>query len=393
MPDPVNRRWRVVTTSLPLLVPLAIAYGSLYPFDFSQTGPGFVAQAWRESRFLRPPRGDLVANLLLYLPIGLLVAAKCSKRNHIVALLLAASAGGLLSVVIETLQWLEPSRVSSLTDVVLNVAGAVGGALFGRAYLSIGATWAVPGLQSSKPPLVPLLVVCVWLLYRCAPYVPTIDLQKYKEALRPLRAFVDVDALAVLRYAAGWLVVLYALRLIAQARWNRQAAVLLVAATLLAQVVIVDRVVSPSEILALGLVVLAVPAARGLRVRGQTVSLVVLSVLVLLLDGLAPYSLVETPSGFSWLPFGVSLSSGADSNLTVLVEKTFRYGTLLWLLERAGMTPRAATLVVLVLVSGVEVLQLWLPGRYAEITDPLLVLLFGVLLGSLRQKNAVNART
>ncbi|MBV9153781.1 MAG: hypothetical protein JO204_18600, partial [Alphaproteobacteria bacterium] len=60
-------RYAIITIGLALV----IAYGSLYPFDFyvPGTGPGPV-QALLKSWEDTPGRGDFLANLLLYMPLG-----------------------------------------------------------------------------------------------------------------------------------------------------------------------------------------------------------------------------------------------------------------------------------------------------------------------------------
>mgnify|MGYP001378663911 CR=1 FL=1 len=63
-----------------------------------------------------------------------------------------------------------------------------------------------------------------------------------------------------------------------------------------------------------------------------------------------------------------------------MFERCFTYGALVWLLARSGRSALGATLLAAGLVLAVEVLQTWLPGRLADITDPLLVLAAGGLV-------------
>ena len=70
--------------------------------------------------------GLLVGNVMLYVPIGLLVALRVPRWTLGQIAIGAAAA----SAVIETLQYILPSgRVASVDDLILNVAGATLGAL------------------------------------------------------------------------------------------------------------------------------------------------------------------------------------------------------------------------------------------------------------------------
>ena len=62
-------------------------------------------------------------------------------------------------------------------------------------------------------------------------------------------------------------------------------------------------------------------------------------------------------------------------NTQALFEKVFFYGTIIWLLRHSGYDPvRSATLVAIMLTA-VEVSQIYFRGHTPEITDPLLAIL------------------
>jgi VanZ family protein len=120
-------------------VPLAwlyaglIVYASLFPFTGWRTPGGgpldFIMLPWSRwwSGF------DLVANLLGYLPLGLLVfgALVRSGARLGVGVLAAVAAGGLLSLSMEVLQNWVPRRVPSNVDLALNLLGSLAGAAIG----------------------------------------------------------------------------------------------------------------------------------------------------------------------------------------------------------------------------------------------------------------------
>jgi VanZ family protein len=117
-----------------------IGYASLYPFAawrWPTVSPlAFLALPW--------PRYwtafDLVANLLGYLPLGLLVFAAQvrtgrSARGAFVRAVLAAAA---LSLTMELVQNGLPSRVPSNVDWAFNTLGAAGGAALGVLMRAVG---------------------------------------------------------------------------------------------------------------------------------------------------------------------------------------------------------------------------------------------------------------
>ena len=128
-------------------VPLALSfvalllYASLYPFDGWRWPPGL--SGWQ---LLRPPwppwrdRFDEGANLLGYLPLGLLLYAAVLRSGGRAGAALAAAvlAAASLSYAIEVTQSFLPQRVPSLKDFALNTAGATLGALLGALLHRLG---------------------------------------------------------------------------------------------------------------------------------------------------------------------------------------------------------------------------------------------------------------
>jgi VanZ family protein len=123
---------------------LLIIYGSLHPFS-GWTDRGVAPFAFLSAHWPRYVTAfDLAANVLAYAPLGLLAAlALYPLARGALAVALAASAGLLLSVAMETLQTYLPARIPSNLDVLSNGAGALLGAL-------AGALWA-PRLLHESP--------------------------------------------------------------------------------------------------------------------------------------------------------------------------------------------------------------------------------------------------
>lgn len=106
---------------------LFVVYGSLVPLDFR---PQPFAQAWATFQELRwfhigtERRADLVANLILYLPLGLLAAAALSRLHFLFNLLVAFVACALLAVGVEFAQIFFPPRTVSRNDLLVELIGS-----------------------------------------------------------------------------------------------------------------------------------------------------------------------------------------------------------------------------------------------------------------------------
>lgn len=112
------------------LYALLIAFGSLY------STAGFLGfEAWSlDFLFQAPPRfitrTDISTNLLVYLPLGYMLARHLGQPHRRGSAILMSTLGGMcLSLLFESLQALIPDRIASNIDVSLNVLGTLCGAL------------------------------------------------------------------------------------------------------------------------------------------------------------------------------------------------------------------------------------------------------------------------
>jgi VanZ family protein len=109
---------------------VALAWGSLFPMsgwrDAGTPLLAFLLDPWPRWWTL----SDLVFNLIIYLPAGLLVALLLRQRGlHRLAVPLALVAGSATALGLEALQTLLPGRVPSRLDWLANSAGTLIGAL------------------------------------------------------------------------------------------------------------------------------------------------------------------------------------------------------------------------------------------------------------------------
>jgi hypothetical protein len=77
----------------------------------------------------------------------------------------------------------------------------------------------------------------------------------------------------------------------------------------------------------------------------------------------------------------------------LLIEKVFYYGTAIWLLRAAGIRLVLSVILVAAVLASIEIVQIHLPGRTPEITDPILAVLMGFVLAMLSRPVRGRLRT
>ena len=171
---------------------LLIVYGSLYPFSGWLPGQDMLA-------FLTAPwpryiiRSDVIINLLIYLPMGLLAArAMRYQLRPGIAVIATTVLCLLLSLAMESLQALLPDRVSSLLDLQLNGLGGLGGALLARLTVhppgslrklaALRREWFLPGRAMDLG----LVALGLWALSQLTPLLLSLDTNTLSKGLLPL---------------------------------------------------------------------------------------------------------------------------------------------------------------------------------------------------------------
>lgn len=149
-------------------------YASLLPFEGWRAPPpevlGFLGAPW--PRYVTA--GDVVLNIVAYLPLGAMLFASLRARLSPAAAYLAATLlAGLLSVALESAQMFLPSRIASNLDVLTNTLGAAIGA-FGAGLLSLPALKPLTELRHSAVRPGPLgdcglIIIALWLVIQFHP--------------------------------------------------------------------------------------------------------------------------------------------------------------------------------------------------------------------------------
>jgi VanZ family protein len=360
-----------------------IAYGSLYPFHFvARASPLGVLAVFANSLHVHLDRGeihDLLVNLLVYVPIGFFYVL--DERRHHPAwrrCLNATLAGAVLSLCMETAQyWVEP-RAPSLIDLLTNTISAAVGSVLGVAFAR-RARQAFDSLSETVlgHPSSALFLAILWAaaLFTPADWART-------GALTHIRAMLAAPYLAPGHIFVSFSHWLGAGALAAAVIGRSRAPVVLLAACIAMPLRFFIPGQHPELYEFLGVAAaLCVWYIPALQKRLSTGRIAFLLVVGLCVDGMRPWSFSSHAAGFEWVPF-VSMLNSPDwaPTLLVLFRKCAIYGTAVWAIARAGTGILRASMFTGALLAGLELAQMFLPGRTAETTDPLLALILGVIL-------------
>lgn len=357
-----------------LLVMAAIAYGSLYPFEFHITDSGQAGLAHLLGTWRDPPQsgGDLIANILLYMPLGF-AAGSGSTGNVRAMVLKAAGVGAALSFLVEWLQFYDQSRVSCLSDFYLNVMGSLAGLLVSRVHTVLPPMIAMPEGGSAT---FARMLLFSWLAWRLFPYVPVIDLHKYWNSLKPVVLHPELAPYDLFRFVVLWMGVSQLLRL----GITQKAPPYLLAAVMTgyfcAKVLIINQSLSLSEIAgAAG----ALAFSNLRRAPYYSMGSAILFAVVVVLSRILPWHAAAEFRPFQWVPFYSLLHGSLAVDIQSFCEKLFLYGTLLLLMVEAGLPLIFSCLTECITLLVTSVLETRIAGRSAEVTDALITLLLALV--------------
>jgi len=223
-----------------------------------------------------------------------------------------------------------------------------------------------------------------WAGYRLYPYVPAIDLHKYWDALKPVVLHPSLTPYELFRNTATWLAV-YALFAAIFKRWRPTLLMpFFVGCILVATVMIVDAELSVAEIAgaALGL---ALWILLGASERLRIVAITALFLVAVVAGRLEPFRFDAVAGQFQWIPFYGFMRGSIDLDVQSFFEKFFFYGSLIWLLVACGARLSRAAILVAALLFVTSWIEIYLPGRSAEITDGVVALAIALIAALTRQ--------
>ena len=334
-----------------------IIYGSLYPFQFHASLPF----ADLLDLFLHPGpehlgRGDLISNVLLYLPLGFFAVRAFRRGSPAARVIVVAILAAMLAVSVELTQFYDDGRNASLADASANSMGALIG--------------AIASVQFRGDLQFAWLLLLAWIGDRLLPFLPSLHLH-FIPQIQPFEVF---------RQFALWLAAAALLEALVGIERSRSVIAMLLAFVLAARLVIEGTGLSASE-LAGG--ILAALAWIFVFSRLRVTVVTALFVIFVILEALRPFHFLAAPRAFHWVPFIGFIAGSREGASRVFLEKTFIYGTLVWLLARAGCSYLLATISAATLVLSLRLTQVYLPGRSAEIGDAVMVVILAAVMALL----------
>lgn len=187
---PLLQTPRKPLTALVLLYGGLLLYASLMPYDFTEN-PGWrwiwYTEFWNHWPFIPQTRisgSDLVSNLVLYIPLGLLLATRgrFTRLSSLAVFSLATLSCLSLSLGVETLQGMTRSRFPSGTDWLLNTLSGMFGAFIGTRWGKSGweqlYAWLHRRWREHPLDILTLVVAGLLIADALSPFLPTILLSQ-----------------------------------------------------------------------------------------------------------------------------------------------------------------------------------------------------------------------
>lgn len=433
---PVGANPKILTT-LAVIYGGLLFYASLMPFDFS-IGPHIdyqlkhILRGWPIHPHARISGSDVLSNLLLYAPLGWLIAARCRfhRRQGLPSLVIAAGICAMISALVESIQIFTISRVASGADWILNTISGTMGALLGASWgpeLWIGSTqWLKSSWESRPANIATLIFMSLLAADAWSPFLPTLLL---KQVWRGIQRSIFNPEIGFFAHPWHWWIVtrvmVYAGLTLLLAGWKREKPglkELVIAAVVAADFTVileflkplfVSRAINTANVLASWAgCILAIPLARLLNGRLDTNKKLGTAI-----GGIFLYLvyICWTPFNFTWdvdrifkvirspvqlLPL-YDYAMGATLNqVRLFVQSVSLISILIYLLRlRLGWQERTrrgiffAAVFSALIGAGLEFGQIFLPTRTASMTDVYCFAMGGCLGAWLRPPKNFSHRT
>ena len=361
-PSPHTRR---AIVWLAWIVAVLVIHGSLYPWRFAL--PASLPQAWHHMMHqpsLWTTLGDVVGNVVLFVPVGMLGWALVHRWIGWRRTLVVLAVGVAFAFVLQVAQLFVPRRDAALSDVLWNALGL----LIGMGLVAGGSRVHLPwlGRESLRAPLA---MVTLWLMLQWWPMVPRLDWQQIKDSLKPLLLRPQWSTFSAIETALGLMVV----GLMVRGLRRRGALVLaLVVVAALGKLLTMHQALTLSRVVGWVAGLVGVWLLWRLPPRAAAWSVVAAAWLWFTADELRPFEFSTELGEFHWLPFAALLQGSLVANTSALAWHLFWLGTVMLLANAQGA--RAAPLAVGLSVWALllELFQTLLPARVADSTPLLL---------------------
>jgi VanZ family protein len=381
--DAHAQRVRRATRWLALLCALLVTHGSLYPWHFAQ--PASFAEGW--ARMMGQTSwwtglGDVVGNVVLFLPVGVLgwALAREWRTPLVLNATIVVVLGVAFAFVLQVAQIYVPARDAAWSDVVWNTIGLLLGLCIAEPMLRL----PLDGLHAALW-RVPLVFVLLWLLLQWWPFVPRLDWQHIKDALKPLLLHPRWRTNTALDAALSLMV----LGALVRPLRHRSAVMLgLPALAAFGTLLLEHQFLSVSRVVGWCTGTLAVLLSWRLPARVHGWLAGALALLWYTVDELKPFELSDSLGAFHWMPFEAMLEGSLSANTLALAWQLFWLGAIIVTAHERGARAGALAFALTIWTLALEALQMWLPGRIADVTPALLPWFWVLTLPLLRVQSA-----
>jgi hypothetical protein len=307
------------------------------------------------------------------MPLGWFGVLSLTQRMSVgLRLFLIIIGGATLSVTMELTQYFDAGRVTAADDVYANLLGTILGSL-SATYLS--GRWRVQLMVEILTNPIPAALMAAWAGYRLYPYVPTIDLHKYWNALKPVILDPSLSLEGLYRHTTTWLTTFALIAALVGPGRSALLVPLFCGCILAARVLIVDTTLSVAEIAGAAVALCLWPIMLAMPHRRRAAALFVLFGAAVVVERLQPFQFQAPGRDFGWVPFRSLMAGSIAVDVMSFFEKSFFYGSLLYLFTQAGGRLRTAVMIVGGVLFATSWAEAYLPDRSAEITDLTMVLL------------------
>jgi VanZ family protein len=359
---------------------LVLTYLCLYPFVFtgplSGIGPSGIS-------FADFTPGDIIANVVLFLPWGAALGWSARGRLGVIAALLTAAVSAFaLSVGFEMLQQVLQGRVSSGMDVIANTVGAVAGVPLSRFI-------AMPRWNARTTARYGGYLVVLWMVSRLMPFVPSVHAHDWAVNVRDMLLADAPSWRRILFYTAGYAAVFSAIRRMGFMRLHPLSVYAALGLFIVgAQVTIETMQPDLGEWIGLALAWCGFYVWQNNEDLHQR-ALRVLVTAAFLVDALQPFDFTAS-NGFHFLPFHALLDTfNPVTNMRAVAEYGFWTAALVMVWYSRRVRPWQAGAGVTLLVLATEIAQTTLTGRTPDTLPVFMAIVAGFWLqATVRSKEA-----
>ncbi|MGQ8364653.1 acyltransferase family protein [Glaciecola sp. 1036] len=357
------------------LVCFLIAYGSLYPFTFelSNFSQERLSLLLNFSIF-RTNFSDIIANIVLFVPFGFLFCSSYPRFNKFPHFLIPTVLCFIFAYVIQIFQLWFIDRAPWGGDAIWNLVGFAFGACV-YAISSFSNTRLLEGNQVNNK--LALVFAIAIILLQLSPFAPTVDFQVLKDNIKQLIANPDVDFYWVFENFVLWTFVFFCLSIATKKHNIYSKFIVLTCIVLGLKFIIISSDINLSKMVGALLALSLWPILKQ-KVGFKTLS--VLMFLVILGNGLYPFTFRETQSAFNWIPFTGAMGGNILLNILAVSKKLLFMTLFIWSLYKATNKLMVASIFTSVFIFLLEYTQTFFIYSVPESTDALLALFAGFIL-------------